>query len=189
MNPQTSTLADVRPSAAPGYPLLYRFEAQLVVTPIGVVPEGLRMANAFEGRITRGLMQGARVWGIDHLLLRSDGVAVIDAAKTLSLGDTHVHEHVRGYGLPPDGMEMPPLEALLDPSFEWPDVLFPLLGSSTFRAAAPELQHLNRAVSRIDGWFSFATGGLAVETRLLTHASGVAGPPRPPDPDHFSVAV
>jgi hypothetical protein len=174
---QTSTLTDVRSDPKAVNPLLYRFEAQLEVTPIGVVPEGLRMANSFEGRVTRGIMEGARVWGIDHLLLRSDGVAVIDAQKTISQGRAHLYEHVRGYGLPPQGLQMPPLETLLDPSFAWPDVLFPVLGSSTFRAAAPELQHLNRAISRIDGWFSFATGGLAIETRLVSHESSVAGPP------------
>ncbi len=162
-------------------PLLYRFEAELEVVPIGLVPEGLRMANRFEGRVTAGILEGARVWGIDHLLLRSDGIAIIDAQKTLSLGDTHLYEHVRGYGLPPDGLEMPPLEVLLDPSFEWPDVPFPVLGSSTFRAAAPELEALNRAVARVDGWFSFASGGLAVETRLLRHASAVRGPRAVPE--------
>lgn len=175
---QTSTLAEVHPERKAAHPLLYRFEAQLEVTPIGLVPEGIRMANAFEGRVTRGIMEGARVWGIDHLLLRSDGVAVIDAQKAISQGDTHLYEHVRGYGLPPQGLQMPPLETLLDPSFEWPDVLFPILGSSTFRAAAPELQYLNRAISRIDGWFSFATGSLVIETRLMSHETSVAGPSR-----------
>jgi hypothetical protein len=159
-------------------PLLYRFEAQLEVTPIGLVPEGIRMANSFEGRVTRGIMEGARVWGIDHLLLRSDGVAIIDAQKTISRGDTHLYEHVRGYGLPPQGLDMPPLVALLEPSFQWPDVLFPVVGFSTFRAGTPELEYLNRTVSRIDGWFNFATGGLAVETRPISHATNVSGPAR-----------
>lgn len=178
MTQQLATLKDIRPTPRnrPADPLLYRFEARLEVTPIGIVPEGLRMANAFEGRITEGMMQDARVWGIDHLLLRRDGVAVIDAPKTLSLGDIHIHEHVRGYGLPPHGLELPPLEALLDPKFVWPDVLFPVLASSTFRTAVPDLAYLNQALTRIDGWFSFATGSLAVETRLITHAAGVPGP-------------
>lgn len=172
-----STSEMARPE--PRETFLYRFEAQLEVVPIGLVPEGLRMANRFEGRVTEGTMQGARVWGIDHLLLRSDGVAVLDAQKTLSLGDEHLYEHLHGYGLPPDGVEMPPLEALLDPSFEWPDVLFPVLGASTFRAPSPALEHLNRAVARVDGWFSFATGGLAVDTRLVHHSRRVAPPPAP----------
>lgn len=173
-----STLLDVRPNPGPAEPLLYRFEAALTVTPIGLVPEGIRMANAFEGRVTRGVLEGARVWGIDHLLLRTDGIAVIDAQKTLSGDGVHVVEHVRGYGFPPPGLHLPPLEELLDDAFVWPDVLFPVLGASTFRAAAPQLSYLNREVARIDGWFNFATGGLAIETRLLRHASRVEGPLR-----------
>jgi hypothetical protein len=162
-----------RPSRAP---LLYRFEAKLTVNVVGLVPEGIRMANAFEGRVTEGLLRGARVWGTDHLLLRSDGVAVIDAEKTISLGTTHVHEHVRGYGLPPPGLDMPPLEALVEPGFEWPDVLFPVLATSTFRAATPELRYLNRTIATIEGWFSFATGALAIETRVVEHSGAAAAP-------------
>lgn len=177
MTQPISTLPDVRPNPGPAEPLLYRFEAELTVTPLGVVPEGLRMANAFEGRVTCGMLEGARVWGIDHLLLRFDGIAIIDAQKTLSRGDVHVFEHVRGYGYPPAGLQLPPLEELLDPAFVWPDALFPVLGASTFRAAAQDLSHLNREVARVDGWFNFATGGLAIETRVIRHASRVAGPP------------
>ena len=156
--------------------LLYRFEAQLDVVPIGLVPEGIRMANSFDGRVTAGDFEGARVWGVDHFLLRSDGVGIVDAPKTISGDDFHLFEHVRAYCLPPKGLEMPPLEAVLDPGFEWPDILFPIHGFSTFRAANPELEHLNHAVARIDGWVDFTTGGLAVETRLVEHRTHVTGP-------------
>lgn len=175
----TPTAPQAQPQSSARSSFLYRFEAKLEVQPLGIVPEGLRMANAFEGRVTEGIMKGGRVWGIDDLLLRFDGVAIIDAQKTISSGDIHVHEHVRGYGLPPEDMQMPPLEVLLDPSFEWPDVLFPLTGSSTFRASDPGLLWLNQAVANIEGWFSFATGGLAVETTLVKRTGEVAGPPRP----------
>jgi hypothetical protein len=148
-------------------PLLYRFEAELTITPLGIMPEGLRMANSFEGRVTEGILEGARVWGIDHLLLRRDGVSVIDAQKTISLGDRHLYEHVHGYCLPPDGLEVPPLEVLLTPGFRWPDVEFPVIGASTFRCAVPELEFLNRAVAAITGSASFVTGALIIETRLL----------------------
>lgn len=154
-------------AAQAALPLLYRFEAQLAFVPLGIVPEGLRMANSFEGRVTEGMLEGARVWGIDHLLLRRDGVAVIDAQKTISLGDAHVHEHVHGYCLPPDGMDVPPLEAVLTPGFQWPDVAFPIVGASTFRCGVPALAHLNRAVAAIAGEANFVTGALTIETRLL----------------------
>lgn len=153
---------------------LYRFVAQLTPTPIGVVPEGLLMANTFEGEITEGLMKGARVWGIDHLLIRSDGVSVIDAPKTISRGHQHLSEHVRGYCLPPQGMSMPPLEALLAPGFVWPDVPFTIRATSTFRTAAPELVHLSSAIARIDGRVWFTTGRLEIETRLLWKGTPVS---------------
>lgn len=165
---------------------LYRFEAQLDVVPIGLVPEGIRMANTFDGRVTAGRFEGARVWGIDHFILRRDGVGIVDAPKTISGheisgrpvsdGGFHLFEHVRAYSLPPAGLEMPPLEAILEPDFEWPDILFPIQGFSTFRAAHRELAHLNRAIARIDGWVDFTTGGLAVETTLVEHRKAAARP-------------
>jgi len=81
-----------------------------------------------------------------------------------------------GTGCRPRGCACRPLETLLAPSFEWPGLLFPVVGSSTFRASAPELRYLNGAVVRFDGWFSFATCRLAVETTLLTRAFEVAAP-------------
>jgi hypothetical protein len=157
--------------------LLFRFEAQLNITPVGITPEGLRMANSYEGMVTDGDFDGARVWGTDHLLLRRDGVCVIDAQTMLSQSaQVNVYEHVWGYCLPPEGMQLPPLESLLEPGFEWPDVNFPIVAFSVFRAAAPELDYLNRATARIDGWANFATGGLAIETRLVSHDARVAYP-------------
>lgn len=163
-----------------GDELLYRFEARLDFVPIGRVPEGLRMANSFDGRVTEGAFEGARVWGIDHFLLRPDGVGVVDAPKTISGDGFHLFEHVRAYCLPPEGMEAPPLDAILEPGFEWPDVPFRVHGFSTFRAATPELEYLNRAAARIDGWADMATGALAVETSLVRHRREVALPERVP---------
>lgn len=167
--------------------LLFRFEAELNVIPIGVTPEGLRMANSYEGRVTEGDFNGARVWGTDHLLLRRDGVCVIDAQTILSqTADVHVYEHVLGYCLPPAGLRIPSLETLLEPGFEWPDADFPIVASSTFRAAAPQFEYLNSATARIDGWANFATGGLAIETRLVTHDAGAPRPGVAPRRAHVS---
>jgi hypothetical protein len=157
-------------------PLLYRFEASVDVKPVGLVPEGLRLIVTFDGRVTHGLLAGARVWGTDPLLLRRDGVGVIDAPKAISTGDITFHEHVRGYCTPPDGLALPPLEALLEPGFAWPDVLFTVHGFSMFSAAGPKLAALNRAIARIDGRASFARGRLAVETRLMEPLGSIAGP-------------
>lgn len=157
--------------------LLYRFEAELTLNVVGPVAEGLQMSNPFEGRVTEGVFDGARVWGIDPFLLRKDGVGVVDVAKTISGDGYHVYEHVRAYSRPPEGLEMPPLDVLMDPDFEWPDVAFPIQGSSTFRAGTPEWTWLNRAIARVDGWANLATGDLVVETRLLEPVgAGVQGP-------------
>jgi hypothetical protein len=158
-----------RPDSGQREGLLYRFEAQLDFNVVGLGPEGLQMSNPFEGRVTAGAFDGARVWGIDPFLIRPDGVGIIDVPKTISGDGYHILEHVRAYALPPDGMEMPPLETLLDPEFVWPDVEFPIHGASTFRAAAPEFRWLNRAVARVDGTASMATGKLIIETRILEH--------------------
>jgi hypothetical protein len=157
--------------------LLYRFEAELRVTPIGLTPEGIRMTVDYEGEISTGMLRGARVWGTDPLLLRADGVGVVDTAKTISDGTTAVYEHVRAYCIPPESLELPPPEAILDPGFTWPDVDFPILGFSTFRAGSPEYGHLNTTIAAIEGSANFHTARNAIETRVLRH-TGTAAPPR-----------
>ena len=157
----TATAAATEPGA-----LIYRFEARLTdVNPVGVLPEGLRFANPFEGAITAGPLAGARVWGIDHFLVRPDGVGVIDAPETLSRDGLHVTGHVRGYALPPAGAPAPALEAMLDPDFAWPDVPFRLACSALFRTADPELAWLNSAVGVIEGEVNMSTGRIVVEAR------------------------
>lgn len=159
--------------------LLFRFEAVLDLVPIGLTPEGLRMANSYIGTVTGGRFPGAEVRGTDHLVLRNDGVCIIDAQTILSQPKSgHVFEHVHGYCLPPEGLELPELGELLDSDFQWPDVDFPITAFSTFRAGTPNFAFLNRAMARIDGWANFATGGLAVDTTLISHNDSVAAPTR-----------
>jgi hypothetical protein len=67
---------------------------------------------------------------------------------------------------------------ILDPSFEWPDVEFPILGSSTFRAGSPEYEHLNTTIAVVEGWANFATRRNAIETRVLRHTDTAAAPRR-----------
>lgn len=149
--------------------MLYQFEGRLTeINPVGLFPEGLRLANKFEGTVTNGPLSGARVWGIDHFLVRPDGVGVLDAPETFSRGDLHVVGQVRGYALPPEGAPVPSLEAMLDPEFVWPDVPFRLLGSVLFRAAPPELEWMNRTVAVITGEVTMSSGRLVVEA----HAAG-----------------
>jgi hypothetical protein len=179
MRPIDETALDLGTDQA----LLYRFSGRLDPQPVGLVPEGLRITIGFDGEVEGGELArhgflGARVWGIDHLLLRADGVGVIDAPKTVAAGDRRFYEHVQAYCLPPEGLELPPLPALLEPGFEWPDVDFPIVGFSTFRTGVPGLERLNRAVARIDGWGNFAARRVAIETRVLRHRAPAVEPRR-----------
>ena len=172
----TETASEVPGPTRVAEQLLYRFEADIQVTPIGLTPEGIRMTVEFDGTVTDGMLEGARVWGIDPFLMRSDGVGLIDAPKTISDGDRTVYEYIRAYLTAPEGLAVPPPEVVLDPGFEWPEVHFPILGFSQFRAGHPDYQHLNGIQAAVEGSASFASGRLGIETRVLRHTGAVAPP-------------
>ncbi len=146
--------------------LLYRFEASLTETVlVGHVPEGIRLDVHFEGQVTAGALVGARLRGIDYLLLRGDGVGVIDAYETIDAGDGRVvSARAQGYMVPPEGVELPPPEVLLSPDFTWPDDLpFSLRGFALYRTGAPDLAHLNRIVASFHGHLDVGRTQLVVE--------------------------
>jgi len=156
-----------RPRATLGE-LVYRFEGTLAeMYPIGVFPEGIRFHNRFDGTVVAGPFAGGRIFGPDLFLLRRDGVGEIHAPEVIDDGTHRVALDVRGYVVPPPGAPVPPLEALLDPSFEFPDVPFRVTGSALATTAAPEYQYLNRATIVIEGHVNLATGELAVEARAV----------------------
>lgn len=148
--------------------LIYRFEGSLSdLYPIGVFPEGIRYHNEFSARITAGPFTGGRLSGIDHFVLRPDGVGVIVAPEVIEHDGRRVSGDVRGYVVPPEGAPVPPLEAVIDPTFTWPEVPFRVTGSVLFRTAVPELDHLNRTVAVVEGTVVLATGELRVEARAV----------------------
>ena len=148
--------------------LLYRFEAALDMVPIGLVPEGLRFDAHFEGTVVEGLLEGARVQGVDYLLLRADGVGVLDVHRTITTGDGRViSTRVYGYALPPAGVEMPPPAVLLDPDFRWPDAEFPIQGFELYRTGAAGWEELNSTAAAIEGSANPGTG----ELRITAQAS------------------
>ncbi|MGH2476905.1 MAG: hypothetical protein ACRDIL_16720, partial [Candidatus Limnocylindrales bacterium] len=129
-----------RPRAALGE-LVYRFEGQLAeMYPIGVFPEGIRFHNTFQGDVVAGPFTGGRIFGPDLFVLRRDGVGEIHAPEVIDDGQHRVALDVRGYVVPPPGAPVPPLEALLEPGFEFPDVDFRVTGSALATTAAPEYQ-------------------------------------------------
>lgn len=148
--------------------LIYRFEARLAeMYPIGIFPEGIRFHNDFDGTIVAGPFTGGRIFGLDQFMLRGDGVGVIVAPEVIDTGDTRVSLEVRGYVVPPDGLEMPPLEAMADPGFEFPDLDFRVVGSALIRTADPRHEKLNRTVAVLEGTVNLATGRLVVEAKAL----------------------
>jgi hypothetical protein len=145
----------------------YAFEATITrVVPIGLVPEGLRLDAYYQGRMTEGPLTGDTVDGVDYLLLRRDGVGVIDVRQVFSgEGGRTVTTRVHGY-LTPSG-PMPPLEAMADPGFAWPDAEIPMHGAVDLRTAAPELQELNATVYGFTGTVNVARGELRIRAQSL----------------------
>jgi hypothetical protein len=118
--------------------LLCRFEGLFTeYVPVGLVPEGLRIDVHFEAQVTAGLLAGARVRGIDYYLQRTDGVGIIDVYATIEAGDgCTVSVHGQGYVVPPDNLELPPLEVQFSPDYTQPDLPFPIHGFALFRTGA-----------------------------------------------------
>ncbi|MGY1704204.1 DUF3237 family protein [Geodermatophilus sp. SYSU D00697] len=146
-----------------GYVLAARLPSTI---PIGLVPEGLRLDVGVEGTITEGPMTGGRVTGVDHLLIRRDGTAVLDVHETITLpGGGIVSLQVRGFATPP--FEMPPLETLAAPGFEWPDVEVPIHGAVTMQTAEPSLAALNHTVYGMTGTVNMARGEVRASARSI----------------------
>lgn len=162
------TLTSAHTSEQVDHALVYRLEGKLAsMYPIGVFSEGIRFHNDFSADIVAGPFAGGRVFGLDQFLLRPDGVGVIVAPEVIEKDDVRVAAELRGYVVPPAGMEMPPLEVLAAPGFEFPDVDFRVTATALMRTADPRYDYLNRAVIAIEGTVNLDTGRLAVESRVL----------------------
>jgi len=149
----------------------YAFNAQVSrVSPIGLSPGiGLRIDVGFVGTITEGPLTGQSMEGIDYLLIREDGVAVIDARELIATGEgPHISIQARGYIIPP--FALPPLAALLQPDFVWPDADMSLHGAA-FPTAGAERDELNRTVYAFTGTVNMGTGQLMVQATSLTAAA------------------
>ncbi len=148
--------------------LVYRLEGTLAdLYPIGLFPEGLRFHNDFAADIVDGPFEGGRIFGLDEFMVRPDGVGVVVAHEVVESANTRVAFDIRGYVLPPDGMEMPPLEVLASPGFEFPDLDFRVLATALMRTADPRFDYLNRAVVINEGTVNLGTGRLVIEARTV----------------------
>lgn len=112
------------------------------------------------------LVEGAQMQGVDYLLIRPDGVAVIDARETIrsTHGAGATHARAMGYIGPP--FDMPPLEALLDPQFEWPDVDLPMHGAVTLESGQKG-SPMNSTVYAFIGQVNLAKGQLGIAARAI----------------------
>lgn len=145
----------------------YGFQAQITrVAPVGVVPDGLRIDVGFAGSMSDGPLTGSPIEGVDYLLIRADGIGVIEAREYVVVeGGGALSLRVDGYIVPP--FPMPPLEALLDPAFEWPDADLPLHGAARMSAASAQLAAVNQNVYAFNGAVNMARGSLVVAGRRI----------------------
>ncbi|MGY1736953.1 DUF3237 family protein [Geodermatophilus sp. SYSU D00684] len=148
----------------------YVLEATMTGTvPIGVVPEGLRMDVGIEGTMLEGPMVGAQVTGTDFLLIRADGVGVLDVRMVALLpAGTTVSLIVRGYLVLP--FPLPPLDQIT-PDTEWPDVEVPMHGAVTMQTGDLALAALNRTVYGMTGTLNVARGQIHARTQSLAQVA------------------
>ncbi len=139
------------------------------MVPIGVVPEGLRMDVGVEGAIVDGPMAGGRVTGTDYLLVRPDGIGVLDVREVVHLpAGTTVALTVTGYLHPP--FPVPPLDQI-GPDTEWPDVDVPIHGAVTMRTADPSLAACNRTVYGMTGTVNMGRGQIRARAESLARVA------------------
>ncbi len=145
----------------------YVFRAQLTrVSPIGITPDGLRLDIGFAGTISEGALAGRAIDGVDYLLIRPDGIGVVDARELISSDERPATcVHAAGYIVAP--FPMPELSVLADPNFTWPDRDLPMHGSSLVQTADSELDAANHTVYGWNGAVNVAQGTLEVRARSL----------------------
>ena len=161
---------------APPPDFAFRMEATFTyVTVIGMLPEGLRIDAHYNGSMIAGPLAGAIVRGVDYLLIRSDGVSVLDVRETITMPAGHsIAVRAQGYGSlrseTQAGAEMPPQGA----NVAWPDAPRPLLGVATCQTTDPEFIWMNEAMLVFSGTANLGTGKLQAVGRVLTPEMVVA---------------
>jgi len=134
---------------------------------IGITPIGLRLNVPFNGTVTAdGEMNGAEVRGVDYLTIRPDGISVINAHEAIisNNGSSVQNALAIGYIVPP--FEMPPLEAMLEADFKWPDADLPMHGAITFESGQKG-SPLNRTVYAFTGKVNVGLGQISVSAKAI----------------------
>lgn len=146
----------------------YSFRGQLTrMSPVGITPDGLRIDIGFAGTISDGPLAGCALDGVDYLLIRPDGVGVVDAREIVSgPGGLATSIHAEGYIVA--AFPMPELSVLADPSFSWPDADLQMHGSSRVQTADPALARANSTIYGWTGTVNIGRTSLEVQARSLT---------------------
>jgi hypothetical protein len=148
--------------------IVYRFRGRLgELNPVGLFDDGIRFFNQFDGAVVGGPFAGGRISGPDFFVLRPSGVGEIHAPELIEFEEHRVALDVRGYLVGPDGIELPPLTALHEPGFEFPDVAYRVTASALASTTSPEFEHLNSAVIIVEGEVNMGTGAMDVTARLV----------------------
>jgi hypothetical protein len=108
--------------------------------------------------------------GIDYLLIRSDGVSVLDIRETITTPKgRHIGVRAQGYGSVRSdiraGAGAVPSQGA---GFNWPDAPSPLLGVAICQTTDPEFLWMNGAMLVFSGTANLGTGKLQVVGRALT---------------------
>lgn len=143
---------------------------------IGPVPDGLRLDAHFEGLITDGALAGASVSGIDYVLVRPDGVGVLDIHELISGDRVRIDVRAGGYMIPPQGFASDP-EEILSPEYRWPDVDLPLHGFALLRTAAPDWQRLNETIGLFSGSANPGAATLVINAHAFVPAAPTVAAP------------
>ncbi len=169
MSTSSTTTTALRPTSPPAFgDTVYRFVGELApMNPVGLFDEGIRFFNQFEGELVDGPFAGGRISGPDFFVLRNDGVGEIHAPELIEFEQHRVALDVRGYVVPPAGVEMPPLAVLVEPGLEFPDLPFRVTGSALASTTSPEFSYLNGVTIVVEGTVNMGTGALDVTARVV----------------------
>jgi hypothetical protein len=153
----------------------YAFQAEVThIRPIGLTARGLRIDISLTGRVTEGQLTGRAVEIIDYLLIRPDGVGVIDARDMIFDGDRVIAAiQAEGYIVPP--FPLPELPILADPDFQWPDVDLPVHGAHFWETSRDDLSVAAATVYGFTGSANIGAGLLKLSAHSLATANEPVG--------------
>ncbi len=153
-----------------GSTLVYRIESQVRdVIPTAMGRDGALVVEETDAMVMAGSLAGGRLRGLERVVFRADGSAVIEGSEGIGIGDAHVAVDLRGSVHAASWSCLPAPDAITAPGSDFPDEDLRITGSALIRTASPRYAHLDGTVARIEGWVNFASGELEIEARSAHH--------------------